>query len=44
MVMCYASMLTFEPQPVQFHVQHPFNYYIINKDSTILFAGRINKF
>ncbi|XP_039502577.1 alaserpin isoform X2 [Drosophila santomea] len=44
MVMCYATMLTYEPQPVRFHVEHPFNYYIINKDSTNLFAGRINKF
>ncbi|XP_043645589.1 antichymotrypsin-2 isoform X4 [Drosophila teissieri] len=43
MVMCFATMLTYEPQPVRFHVKHPFNYYIINKDSTNLFAGRINK-
>ncbi|KRJ98195.1 uncharacterized protein Dyak_GE24388, isoform F [Drosophila yakuba] len=44
MVMCYATMLTYEPPPVRFHVEHPFTYYIINKDSTNLFAGRINKF
>jgi len=42
--MCYATMVSFEPVPVLFHVVHPFNYYIINKDSTILFAGKITQF
>ncbi|XP_044317993.1 serine protease inhibitor 42Dd-like [Drosophila rhopaloa] len=32
-----------EPDPKRFYVDHPFNFYILNKDSTVLFAGSIQK-
>ncbi|XP_017031069.1 serine protease inhibitor 42Dd isoform X2 [Drosophila kikkawai] len=43
MVMMLCSMPMAQPDPRHFYVDHPFNYYILNKDSTVLFAGHIQK-
>ncbi|XP_017050323.1 serine protease inhibitor 42Dd isoform X3 [Drosophila ficusphila] len=43
MVMIRCSMPMPEPDPKRFFVDHPFNFYILNKDSTVLFAGGIRK-
>ncbi|XP_017866037.1 PREDICTED: alaserpin-like isoform X2 [Drosophila arizonae] len=40
MVMCYASMPMFQPEPIRFHADHPFIYYIANRRGAILFAGK----
>ncbi|XP_034477581.1 antichymotrypsin-2-like isoform X2 [Drosophila innubila] len=40
MVMCNALTPRFQPDPITFYAKHPFNYYIINKQSTLLFAGK----
>ncbi|KAL7735949.1 hypothetical protein ACLKA6_002384 [Drosophila palustris] len=43
MVMCFASMPMFQPEPIRFYAEHPFYYYIINQQSTVLFAGKLLK-
>uniref|UniRef100_A0A6P4EQ36 Antichymotrypsin-2-like isoform X3 n=1 Tax=Drosophila rhopaloa TaxID=1041015 RepID=A0A6P4EQ36_DRORH len=43
MVMMRCSLPMPEPDPKRFYVDHPFNFYILNKDSTVLFAGSIQK-
>ncbi|KRF97547.1 uncharacterized protein Dwil_GK20758, isoform B [Drosophila willistoni] len=35
--------LAISPQPVHFHADHPFVYYILNKDDYVLFAGKLLK-
>ncbi|KRJ98194.1 uncharacterized protein Dyak_GE24388, isoform E [Drosophila yakuba] len=39
----FRSMPMPNPDPIRFYVDHPFNFYILNKDSTALFAGSIKK-
>lgn len=43
MVMMLCSMPMPQPDPIRFFVDHPFSFYILNKDSTALFAGSIQK-
>ncbi|XP_017838180.1 serine protease inhibitor 42Dd isoform X2 [Drosophila busckii] len=43
MVMCFASMPMFKPEPERFYADHAFNYYIINNQNVVLFAGREQK-
>ncbi|XP_032589864.1 alaserpin isoform X3 [Drosophila grimshawi] len=40
MVMCFASMPMFQPEPIRFHAEHPFFYYIATKQGAVLFAGK----
>ncbi|XP_023171517.2 alaserpin-like isoform X2 [Drosophila hydei] len=41
MVMCFASMPMFQPEPTRFHADHPFIYYIVNRRGAMLFAGKL---
>ncbi|KRF78537.1 alaserpin isoform X4 [Drosophila virilis] len=41
MVMCFASMPMFQPEPIRFHAEHPFIYYIVNRQGAVLFAGKL---
>jgi len=43
MVTMINSMPMAQPEPKRFYVDHPFNFYILNKDTTTLFAGSIHK-
>ncbi|XP_068147292.1 serine protease inhibitor 42Dd-like [Drosophila tropicalis] len=35
--------LLISPDPVHFHADHPFAYYLLNKDNYVLFAGKLLK-
>ncbi|XP_016958552.1 antichymotrypsin-2 isoform X4 [Drosophila biarmipes] len=43
MVMMRCSMPMAQPEPKRFYVDHPFNFYIMNKNAAALFAGSIQK-
>ncbi|XP_015014646.2 antichymotrypsin-2 isoform X3 [Drosophila erecta] len=43
MAITLFSMPMSMPDPIRFYVDHPFNFYILNKDSAALFAGGIKK-
>uniref|UniRef100_A0A6P4EKN7 Alaserpin-like isoform X1 n=2 Tax=Drosophila rhopaloa TaxID=1041015 RepID=A0A6P4EKN7_DRORH len=43
MVMIPYSITIYPPELKRFTVDHPFKFYILNKDSTVLFAGSIQK-
>ncbi|XP_030387484.1 alaserpin-like isoform X2 [Scaptodrosophila lebanonensis] len=43
MVMCFASMPMFQPDPIRFSADHPFYYHIAHKQGTVLFAGKLLK-
>nr|NP_995761.1 serpin 42Da, isoform D [Drosophila melanogaster]AAS64784.1 serpin 42Da, isoform D [Drosophila melanogaster]CAD21895.1 serpin 4 [Drosophila melanogaster] len=43
MFMSLTSLPMPKPDPIRFNVDHPFTFYILNKDSTALFAGSIKK-
>lgn len=39
-----CEMMIIEPDPIYFDADHPFLYYIVNKDAAPLFAGKIQTF
>lgn len=44
MVMCLRASMQYEPQPMLFYANHPFFFYIANKQGLIHFAGKMQKF
>ncbi|KRF97545.1 uncharacterized protein Dwil_GK20760, isoform C [Drosophila willistoni] len=41
MAVMFCSMPMFQPEPKHFFADHPFTYYILNKNNSILFAGKL---
>lgn len=39
--MCYATAFHYEPEPIRFHVNRPFIYFICNKQGAVLFGGKM---